>query len=131
MRGKFGLIRLLVLILLVTGPACSSRQGDTAASTPHALSIQEKAWAEVRAGALLVDVRTPEEFSQGHLEGALLIPHDEIAGRASELGSDKDRSIVLYCRSGNRSAQAKQALEKLGYTHVVNGGGYESLKLAR
>jgi phage shock protein E len=73
----------------------------------------------------------PNEFDQGHLEGALLIPHDRIASRASELGDDKQRTIVLYCRSGNRSAQAKEALEKIGYTNVMNAGGYESLKQAQ
>jgi rhodanese-related sulfurtransferase/uncharacterized damage-inducible protein DinB len=88
----------------------------------------EEAWKAIRAGALLVDVRSPAEYAQGHLEGAMLLPHDQIASRASELGSDKDRQIVLYCRTGNRSKQAKESLEKLGYTHVMNAGAYESLK---
>jgi phage shock protein E len=91
-------------------------------------SLQERAWASVREGALLVDVRTQEEFDAGHLEGARLIPVDEIVSRASELGDDKSRAIVLYCRTGNRSGQAKRALEELGYTNVMNAGGYESMR---
>ncbi|HET7904368.1 MAG TPA: rhodanese-like domain-containing protein, partial [Candidatus Eisenbacteria bacterium] len=46
----------------------------------------------------------------------------------SELGDDKSRAIVLYCRTGNRSGQAKRALEELGYTNVMNAGGYESMR---
>jgi phage shock protein E len=119
-----------LLLLLLAVPACSGRSG-TGTAAMNALSTQEKAWMEIRNGALLVDVRTQQEFDQEHLEGALLIPHDRIASRASELGDDKQRTIVLYCRSGNRSAQAKEALEKIGYTNVMNAGGYESLKQAQ
>ena len=131
MRGDTLLIRLMIVLALISGLACSRRSGDSGTAAVNAPSIQEKAWTEIRGGALLVDVRTQQEFDQGHLEGALLIPHTEIASRASELGSDKDRAIVLYCRSGSRSSQAKQALEKLGYTNVMNAGGYESMKRAQ
>jgi len=88
-------------------------------------------WSAILAGALLVDVRTRAEFDAGHLEGAILIPHEEIAVRSAELGGDKARSIVVYCRSGHRSGKAARALADLGYVNVINGGGYEGLKQAQ
>ena len=75
-----------------------------------------------------IDVRTLEEFDSGHLEQAFHIPHGEIAERISELTSDKDAVIHLYCKSGGRAGRAKSALEDLGFTHVLNDGGYEDLK---
>lgn len=119
--------RWMLLLVLISIPACSKSPGDRGAAA-KAPSVQAEAWAAIRGGALLVDVRSQQEFDQGHLEGATLIPHDQIAARASELGVDKTRPIVLYCRTGNRSGQAKRALEELGYTNVRNAGGYESLK---
>ena len=79
----------------------------------------------VARGALLVDVRTPEEFSTGHVEGAINIPHTDVEQRVLEFGASKGREIVLYCRSGNRSGLAKASLEALGYTKVFNAGAYE------
>ena len=108
-----------------------SRPTSGATSTTKTYAAPTDAWAAIRSGALLVDVRTQAEYEQGHLEGALLIPHDQIPSRVTELGEDKSRAIVLYCRSGNRSSQAKQALEELGYTNVMNAGGYERLKQAQ
>ncbi|HEU4335086.1 MAG TPA: rhodanese-like domain-containing protein [Candidatus Eisenbacteria bacterium] len=120
--------RLVLVLLLVSLPACSKPSGDGGSAAVKTPSLQERAWASVREGALLVDVRTQEEFDAGHLEGALLIPVDEIDSRASELGDDKSRAIVLYCRTGNRSGQAKRALEERGYTNVMNAGGYERMR---
>lgn len=82
--------------------------------------------ALVDRGALLVDVRTPEEFAAGHVEGAINVPHLDVESRLAEFGEDKDREIVLYCRSGNRSGLAQASLEKLGYSRVFNAGGYEA-----
>jgi len=90
-------------------------------------SAQQTAWHAIHEGALLVDVRTSEEYSTGHLEGALLIPYDQVANRISEFGSDKDRTIVLYCRSGKRADKAEQVLGQHGFTHIINGGGYQDM----
>ena len=72
---------------------------------------------------ILLDVRTESEFAEGHIEGAILIPNTEITSRAEEELPDKDALILLYCRSGNRSKQAAQALADLGYTNVQEFGG--------
>ena len=70
--------------------------------------------------ALLLDVRTQVEWEQdGHLEGAMLIPHSDLEERADELPEDKDELIHLYCRSGNRSVDAANTLIDLGYTNIV------------
>lgn len=82
---------------------------------------------KIAAGALVVDVRTPEEFKTGHLPGAVNIPVADVEARIAEFG-DKTKPVVVYCRSGNRSGRAKLMLEKAGYTDVVNGGGYSDLK---
>ncbi len=75
----------------------------------------------VAEGALLVDVRTPAEFAAGHLEGAKNIPVQELAQRASELGS-KDSAIVVYCRSGARSGSAASYLKGQGFTQISDLG---------
>jgi phage shock protein E len=81
-----------------------------------------EAKALVDAGALLVDVRTPDEFKAGHIEGAKNIPVSEVAHRVDEFGP-KDGVVVVYCRSGGRSGQAKKTLDAAGFTAVHNGGG--------
>lgn len=70
---------------------------------------------------LLIDVRTREEFASGHIAGAINIPVEEIGGRLNEVPDDKP--VVLYCRSGNRSAQAANILVGAGYTGVYDLGG--------
>ncbi|MDP2324113.1 MAG: rhodanese-like domain-containing protein [Gammaproteobacteria bacterium] len=84
----------------------------------------------VARGALLVDVRTPQEFSAGHVEGAINIPHTDVESRASEFGENKDREIVLYCRSGHRSGLAQESLKALGYTKVFNAGAFQDWPLS-
>ena len=80
--------------------------------------------AKVKSGALLLDVRTPQEFADGHLEGAVNIPYDQIQRRLAELGADRDREIVTYCQAGVRSGRAQQTLQDSGFKNVFNGGGY-------
>ena len=75
----------------------------------------------VAAGARLIDVRTPDEFTAGHLDGAINVPVDELAGKVQTLGS-KDQPIVVYCASGTRSAMAASTLERAGFLHVHNLG---------
>ena len=85
------------------------------------------AWKKIEAGAILIEVRSPKEFSSGHLKRAINISHTELKNKLNLLGSDKNREIVLYCRSGRRSGIAQEALIALGYTQVYNAGGYTGL----
>ena len=79
----------------------------------------------------ILDVRTPEEFAQGHLQKARLIPVGEIANRIGELSTLKDKQILVYCHSGNRSATACKILQKNGFTKVDNLDGGISAWTAR
>jgi len=81
-----------------------------------------KARELVANGALLLDVRSPEEFASGHIKGAKNIPVGSVAGRVSELG-DRSRAIVVYCRSGMRSSRAAGVLRDAGFAHVHDLGG--------
>ena len=72
---------------------------------------------------IIIDARTEEEFTEGHIEGAILIPEYEIANRAENEIPDKDVLILVYCRSGRRSKIASEELVKLGYTNVKEFGG--------
>jgi phage shock protein E len=124
----FGLSVVGVLAILIAWSAgCTLPKSPV---TPDE-SIESLAWKRIRAGAMLLDVRTPEEYSQGHLHGAVNIPYDQLAARVDEIDQDKDRDIVLYCRSGRRSDLAKRTLESLGYTNVLNAGGYEQMLKAK
>lgn len=69
----------------------------------------------------LVDVRTPEEFAGGYIPGAMNIPLHELGAKMNKIA--KDKPVVIYCRSGNRSAHAAQSLLQAGYTEVLDLGG--------
>lgn len=75
----------------------------------------------IKAGAKLVDVRTPEEFEAGHLPNAVNVPVDELTSRLGAIGP-KDEPVVVYCRSGSRSARAKQLLLDAGFSRVLDLG---------
>jgi len=96
----------LIAVLSVFSIACSAAADITA----------------IPKGAFIVDVRTPDEYNAGHFPGATNIPLDTVKDRLSEFG-DKNRTIVVYCRSGRRSGLAQQILKDAGYTDVQNGGG--------
>ena len=72
---------------------------------------------------IILDTREQDEFDEGHIPGAILIPYTEIENKAEEMLPDKDKLILVYCRSGRRSKIAAEALSKLGYTNVKEFGG--------
>lgn len=74
-------------------------------------------------GCIILDVRTREEYDQGHIPGAILIPNTEIEAKAADLLPDKEQLILVYCRSGRRSKLAAQSLADLGYTNIREFGG--------
>jgi rhodanese-related sulfurtransferase len=76
----------------------------------------------VKKGAFLVDVRTPAEFADSHVPGSLNIPLDKISSQLDRFKGKEN--IVVFCRSGNRSSQAKSILERNGFKNVINGGTY-------
>jgi phage shock protein E len=86
------------------------------------------AQAQVPADAVWIDVRTPGEFQQGHLQQAILIPFDGIEAGVAALGLARDTPIYLYCASGGRAGVAKRRLESEGYSSVTNVGGLEDAR---
>lgn len=80
----------------------------------------------VKNGAFLVDVRTPGEFSGGSVKGAVNIPLDKVPSQLSKFKGKK--SIVVFCRSGSRSGQAKSILEQNGFQNVINGGTWKDVR---
>ena len=111
---------LFALAVLFTAacPGAPAEPGETI--TPEIL-------AAIESQALIVDVRTPEEFADGHYPGAINIPHDTILEGLEQLGVREETPVILYCRSGNRSGQAEQALQNKGFTEARNAGGLEAL----
>jgi phage shock protein E len=80
----------------------------------------------IQDGAFLVDVRTPGEFSGSAIKGSVNIPLDKIASHISKFKDKKN--IIVFCRSGNRSSQAKSILQRNGITNVINGGSVGNVK---
>ncbi|MFT4769968.1 MAG: phage shock protein E [Glaciecola sp.] len=109
-----------VIVLLFFG-ALLSACGNSSDTGTLALSA-------VKDGAVLIDVRTAEEFASGHLSGAINIPHGEIIEGIAELDVSQSTDIVLYCRSGNRSGIATTSLSEAGFSKAMNAGAYSTLK---
>ena len=108
----------LAVILLV---GCASPTEETSyrqISMDEAITIMEE-----ESGYIILDVRTPEEFAEKHIPGALNIPNETIGTAEIPELPDKDQLILVYCRSGNRSKQASEKLVALGYTNIVEFGG--------
>ena len=104
----------LTLALLLFLAACGPK-GSYENVGPEELS------EALAAGAVVVDVRTPGEFAQGHVPGAINLPVEEVARWADRI--PKDRPVYLYCRSGNRSRKAAEYLARKGYTNLYNVEG--------
>ncbi len=108
--------RLVILFLALSLPAFAAEPPVPAAD----LAAQVAAKDSAKPAPLILDVRTPEEFADGHVPGAVLIPHDQLEARIAELGAP--REIVVYCRSGRRSGLAEPILEKNGFrVHQLEG----------
>ena len=106
----------------------------TAPSPAAASTAKDPAAArkQIAAGAIVLDVRTAEEFAEDHLPTAANIPVQELGTRMADIeklvGTDKSRPIVVHCAAGGRAAKAKEQLDAAGYTNVVNGGGLDDLR---
>ncbi len=125
---SFALVSSLLLFSCGNGTS-DTEQTVTDAQSEEPLSYeqitQEKAkeLMETQTDYVIIDARTDEEFAQGHIEGAVLIPEYEIRQKAPQIIPDKDTLILVYCRSGRRSKIASEELVKSGYTNVKEFGG--------
>lgn len=123
------LITLVLLAVVIVGVVAAVSNMNSTSETPSTQttqtleSISPQAYQSEIASAdhVLIDVRTPEEFASGHIAGAVNIPIDTLSGRLSEVPNDAP--VVVYCRTGNRSAQAAQILKDADYSTIYDLGG--------
>ena len=136
MKNTIRWLAIIMLSLSIFGLAsCGSADNEKNTDlTYEQISAEEaKSLMDTEKAYIIIDARTQEEFAEGHIEGAILIPEYEIAQRAEKELPDKDALILVYCRSGRRSKIASEELVKLGYTNVKEFGGiidwpYETVK---
>jgi phage shock protein E len=108
---------LITLMATVTTTAAIAAQVDQSAALK----------ALQHTNTVLIDVRTEQEFAEGALPGATRIETENLAERIAAIAPDKDAPVVLYCRSGRRAEAAQDLLQELGYSQVINAGGYQDL----
>ena len=117
---KLILILLAVLLLAACG---QDKENDQEAVYVNITAEEAKQIMDSEEGYIILDVRTQEEYDEGHIPGAILIPNTEVEARAEEEMPDKDQLILVYCRSGRRSKLAAEVLVELGYTNIKEFGG--------
>lgn len=129
---KKTLIFLLCIFSVIFFTSCNSTNQES--SAPEALPKDTISYTKITPeeaknimdnedNIIILDVRTQEEFDSAHIEGAILLPYDQISEKASEILPDKNQTILVYCRSGNRSKTASETLVSMEYTKVYDFGG--------
>ena len=119
---KLKVVPLLLVILLLAG--CADTTGGENNATYKQITMSEAVeMMESETNYIILDVRRPDEFSAGHIPNAVNMPNESIGADEIDELPDKDRLILVYCRSGNRSKQASEKLVRLGYTNIVEFGG--------
>lgn len=125
MKNKMIAIILFSMVLIATLAGCSSEKSiANSDDTYRKITAEEaKTMMNQQKELIILDVRTAEEFSSGHIQGAINISDTDITATVGELIPDKTETILVYCRSGNRSAKASKELIELGYSDVYDFGG--------
>ncbi len=126
-------IMFIISAMTLTGCNNSVNNIDVNKTEYIRISAEEAKTIIDSEDVIILDVRTQEEFDSGHIENAVLLPVTEITDNADGVLPDKDAKILVYCRSGNRSATAARELIRMGYTNVYDFGGintwpYETVK---
>lgn len=120
---KLLIITLCVFLLSGCG---ETKNTDSSDGSVNYMEAKEKI---INDGAILLDVRTKDEYNEKHIDGASLLPLDKIdIDSISQIVSEKDTPIIVYCRSGNRSQQAREKLIALGYSKVYDLGAMSNWK---
>jgi len=116
-------VALLSVVILASCSAKASETDAAGAEYHKITAAQAKERMDSGDDLIVLDVRTQEEYDAGHIENAVLLPNETISDTEPDLLPDKDAEILIYCRSGNRSAQAANKLVAMGYTNVYDFGG--------
>lgn len=125
MKRNVFLIILAVIVSFLSVAGCGQVQPESEKKATYETISTEaaKKRLDIEKDIVLLDVRTMAEYTEKHIPGSVLIPVEDIKTQATEMLKDKNAALFVYCRSGNRSAIAAQALANLGYTKVYNLGG--------
>ena len=110
--------KILTVLLGLSLFGCSSKANYHQIDGQSALDMMNN-----ETDYIIIDVRTESEYQQGHIKNAINIPNESIDESVSEILTDKDQLLLVYCRSGNRSKQASEKLAKLGYSNIYEFGG--------
>lgn len=121
MNEKLKLALIIILIIIMPATGCSRQTGMASYQTIS--SEEAKSMIDEMEDAVILDVRTREEFEQGHIEKAVLIPYTDIEDKIESIVPDKEATLLVYCRSGRRSAIAAGKLAEMGYVKVYDFGG--------
>lgn len=116
------LIAVLIMTMIVSG-GCGNVPEKSDSEYKKITVEDAKNRMEENKDVVVVDVRTLDEYNEGHIEGAILIPNETITDTPPEQLPDLDAEILIYCRSGNRSQQAAEKLIDMGYTNIYDFGG--------
>jgi len=129
MRKRIWPLIAAILLLSISLVACNGKDNSRENTTYEQITPAEaKALMDSEQDYIILDVRTPEEFAEGHIKGAILIPDYEVGDKAGSLLTDKNQLILVYCRSGRRSKNAANELATLGYTNIKEFGGINDWK---
>ncbi len=120
---KLGLVVFIVMVLFSFGCAEKNEAPIEGKISPIIITAEEAKKMMDESQVMVIDVRTPEEYKEGHVDKAINLPLDQIANEIMKVLPDKEATVLLYCRSGNRSAQAAKILSDLDYTKVYDFGG--------
>lgn len=125
------ILSVMLMLFLFGFAGCYAE--ETPATYEQITPQEAKVIMTENSDCVILDVRTQEEFAEGHIEGAVLIPDYEIEAKAESVLTDKEQLILVYCRSGRRSKIASEKLVNMGYTNVKEFGGiidwpYETVK---
>ena len=121
-------IIIAVSVALMLIPLLIGCHANNKSSYEQITPAEAKALMDSEDGYIILDVRTPEEFAERHIEGAILIPDYEIGEKAESILTNKEQLILVYCRSGRRSKNAANELATLGYTNIKEFGGINDWK---
>ncbi|MBR2964363.1 MAG: rhodanese-like domain-containing protein [Lentisphaeria bacterium] len=117
-------LRFVLVWSCAAAAVCGCACGNTESTSNNGASAEQPVRIDLNT-AVLLDVRSPEEYASGYLKGARNIPHDRIGAEIAAVVPDKSAQVILYCRSGRRAKTALETMRAMGYANVSNFGGLE------
>ena len=120
---KIRMLSVVLLAVLLLAACGQDKENNQGAVYMNITAEEAKEIMDSEEGYIILDVRTREEYDEGHIPGAILIPNTAIEAKAEDVLPDKNQLILVNCRSGRRSKIAAEALAELGYTNIKEFGG--------